>query len=335
MDQLLEKVATSQVIFIGESHDRYDHHLNQLAIIKSKHESEDQLAIGLEFIQQPFQSTLDDYIAGNIDEAALLEGTHYFDRWGYDFRLYRPIFSYAREHGIPLIALNIDREITDRVKAEGIQSLSEEQRRQLPAEINRDDAAYRERLKEIYLQHPHADEDQFESFMEIQLLWDESMAERSAAWIKQNPEGHMIILAGSGHIIYGSGIPDRVKRRTSVTTTSIINGSGEAPLNRDIADFVIITEEQKLPPSGKLGVILDSTQSPPNITGFVEGSGAKQAGIRKDDQIIRIDDKVISSYFDIRVALMDKAVAETVKVEVTREGLVFGSENLSYEVKLK
>ena len=335
MDQLLENIAESQVVFVGETHDRYDHHLNQLRIIESMHERHEKLAIGMEFIQQPFQAALDEYIAGSIDEATMLKRTEYFERWRYDFRLYRPIFAYAREHGIPIIALNIDRDITDKVKKEGLDSLSEEQKKSLPAEIDRDDEDYRNRLKQVYMHHPHAEEGKFDSFMEIQLLWDESMAERAAKWFQQHPDGRMVILAGSGHIMYGSGIPNRLQRRTPIEAYSVINISGETQVSPSMGDYVIMTEELTLPPSGKLGVFLDASKNPPSVTGFSEGSGAKKAGMEKNDKIVRINDREISSYFDIRIALMDKPVDETVNVEVVREGVLFGDDKLSYDVTLK
>ena len=48
MDSLIEKISDRQVIFVGETHDRYEHHLNQLAIIKAQHARHEELAIGLE-----------------------------------------------------------------------------------------------------------------------------------------------------------------------------------------------------------------------------------------------------------------------------------------------
>src|SRR5690242_18255146 len=100
-------IDTARAVFIGESHDRYDQHLSELEIIRRLYErNPDRWAIGVEFIQRPFQADLDAYIAGGIDEREFLEKTQYFDRWGFDFRLYNPIFHFAREHAIPMVALN-------------------------------------------------------------------------------------------------------------------------------------------------------------------------------------------------------------------------------------
>lgn len=335
MDQLVEKIGTSQVVYVSEIHTRYDHHLNQLAIIKSQHERHEKLAIGLEFIQQPFQSVLDDYIAGRITEEAMLKGTQYFERWSYDFRLYRPIFQFALEHGIPLIALNIDRDIIDKIKSEGMEKLSDEHRQYIPVDIDRDDAAYRERLQEVYDQHPQSEEHTFDRFLEIQLLWDESMAARAAEWFQQQPDGHMVILAGGGHIMYGTGIPNRLQRRQALTSSSVINISSDTPINPDMGDYIILTDEQNLPPAGKLGVILDSSKSPPAVMGFTQESGADEAGLEKNDQIVRIGDKKISSYADVRIAILDKGIDQKIEVEVIREGLIFGPQNHNFEITLK
>lgn len=335
MDQLLEKIAHNRVVYVSETHTQYEHHLNQLAIIQSQHKRHQNLAIGLEFIQQPFQSVLDDFVAARIDEETMLKGTQYFERWSYDYRLYRPIFDFARKQGIPLIALNIDKDLIEKVKTEGIQNLGAEHRELLPAEIDRYNAAYRQRLQEVYDQHPHDDNDSFERFLEVQLLWDEGMAEKANDWLQQNPDGHMVILAGSGHIMYRNGIPDRLYRRNPVPSSTVINISRDSPVNADMGDYIILTDEQALPPYGTLGVLLDPAQSPPVVTGFTEKSGARVAGLKKDDQIIRIGDKPITSYSDIRLAILDASVDQIVEIEVIREGLIFGPSNHSFSVTLQ
>jgi uncharacterized iron-regulated protein len=119
LDALVTKLADRRVVFVGESHDRYEDHLNQLAVIRGLHERDVDLAIGMEMFQQPFQPALDAYIAGEISEVEMLRRTDYFERWRFDYRLYRPILRYAREHGIPVIALNLDGEITAKVGKAG------------------------------------------------------------------------------------------------------------------------------------------------------------------------------------------------------------------------
>lgn len=335
MERLIEKVADSQVVFVGESHDLYEHHLNQLAVIADQHARHPVLAIGLEFIQQPFQSALDDYISGKIDENELLRRSEYFERWRFDYRLYRPIFRYAREHGIPLIALNIEKEITDQVREGGMESLNDEQRARIPQDIDRDDEKYRNRLEEIFKHHPQTESDDFERFLDVQLLWDEGMAERAVSWLREHQGGHMVILAGVGHLAYGTGIPNRLRRRMPVSTAIVINARMGTEVDPDMGDYLIITKRNKLPPSGKLGVFLDTEDSPPEISGFSQTSGAQEAGVKEGDTLLKIDDLRISNYTDVRLALMDKQVGEKVTIEVERDALILGPLRHRMEVELR
>lgn len=144
--RVLDAMAGRRVVLMGETHDRLDHHLNQLAIIRGLHERGIPVAPGMEVFQEPFQRHLDAYVAGQIDERRLLKGTEYYERWKYDFRLYRDILSYAREHRLPLIALNAPAELSKRVSQVGIAGLDPDERSLIPADLVTPDAAYLERL---------------------------------------------------------------------------------------------------------------------------------------------------------------------------------------------
>lgn len=325
VSSLIDKISDRQVVFVGETHDQYQHHLNQLAVIKGLHAKHSDLAIGLEFFFQPYQAALDRYVAGEIEEADLIRESEYFSRWRFDYRLYRPIFQYAREHGIALIALNLESEITKQVGQEGMESLSDELKQRIPAEIDRDNEEYRERLKSVFDAHPHKEGRSFENFLDVQLLWDEGMAQRAAQWLEAHPDSHLVILAGIGHIMYGDGIPKRLSRRVGSTQAIILNVDAAAGLKQEMADFLIFAGQKQLPPAGKLGVLLDTDSSPLSISGFVEGSGAEEAGAEKWDRLLSIDGQPISSYADVRIALMDKAVGDQVELKVERERVLLGT----------
>jgi uncharacterized iron-regulated protein len=334
MDRLIEQVADKQVVYVGESHNQYQHHLNQLAVIKGMHARHSDLAIGLEFFFQPFQAALDRYVAGEIDEKELLRETEYFDRWHFDYRLYRPIFLYAREHGIPLIALNLEKEITRKVATEGVDSLSEEQKARLPKEIERENPDYTARIQETFDLHPPGKTSNFENFLEVQLLWDEGMAERAATWLQAHPDGHMVVLAGVGHLIYRQGIPDRVQRRIQVSSAVILNISLLGELDPELADYLVLATGEQLPPAGKMGVFLDLEHSPPRIKGMGKSSGAAKAGMKDGDKLLSIDGNAISNYTDIRIALLDKAVGDKIEVEVERKRLLLGTRRKKLTVTL-
>ena len=126
--QLYRELDGVRVVYIAERHASPHDHAAQMQVIHGIHQLQPSLAIGLEMVKRPFQKWLDGYVAGEVDEETLLEGTEWKRRWGFDFTLYRPILAYARAHRIPLVALNIKDEITRKVAREGLDSLSADDR---------------------------------------------------------------------------------------------------------------------------------------------------------------------------------------------------------------
>ncbi|WPL17606.1 putative iron-regulated protein [Thiorhodovibrio winogradskyi] len=335
LDDLMGRIAEKDVIFIGESHNSYADHLNQLAIIERLHARGKPLAIGMEFFQQPFQPVLDAYVAGELSEHEMLKQTEYFDRWRYDYRLYRPILRFAREQGIALVALNLPRELTEKVGKQGMDALEPEERARLPAEIDASDPAYRERLKAVYEQHPQGPDSDFERFLSVQLLWDEGMAEQAARFLDTQPGTTLVVLAGSGHLEYDQGIPMRLKRRKPVETVTILNGTHHA-FAPERADYLLFPLPLELPARGLLGVMLDTQAEGEGvrIEGFSDQSGARDAGVKEDDRLVRIGGRAISDYADVRIAMVDAAPGDQLAVEVLRPGLIGKSERLRMEVRL-
>jgi len=335
LDALVTKLADRRLVFVGESHDRYEDHLNQLAVIRGLHEQDLDLAIGMEMFQQPFQPALDAYIAGEINEEEMLRRTDYFERWRFDYRLYRPILRFAREHGIPVIALNLDGAITAKVGKEGLDGLDEGQRAQVPVDMDRDDPAYRERIKQVFDRHPMEEGKDFENFLLVQLLWDEGMAARAAAYLEGQPGKRLVVLAGQGHLEYGQGIPQRLLRRLPASSAILLNG-WPREMDPKAADYLLFPQPLELPATGRLGVLLDTDGqgSGVGVQGFGDKSGAAAAGIKEGDRIVRVGGQEVAIYADIRLALIDSLPGQKLPVEVERLSAEGQPERLTLEVEL-
>jgi uncharacterized iron-regulated protein len=334
LEQIIPALADKRVVFIGEQHTRYDHHLTQLEIIRRLHILHPQLAIGMEMFQQPFQHYLDDYVAGRLDEQAMLRATEYYQRWRMDYRHYAPILRYAREHALPVIALNVPTELTHRVAHVGLDGLDDEDRRQLPAEIVPADDAYRQRIKAVFDYHPKDEEHSFEHFLEAQLLWDEAMAERAAVYLEEHPDHHLVVIAGNQHVAWGSAIPQRVQRRIPVTTASILN-SWDGAVMPGLADFLLLPEERLLPPAGTLGVLLDNGDGQVIISACRETGACAAAGLKSGDRISAIDNNTINNTTDLRLALWDKQPGDTISIDIVRKRLLLSDKNLNYQITLQ
>ncbi|WP_456412443.1 ChaN family lipoprotein [Thiolapillus sp.] len=333
IEEIIPALAKKRVVFVGETHDNYAHHLSQLEIIKGLHEVYPDLAIGMEMFQKPFQAHLDSFIAGEISEQQFLKRSEWFDRWSFDYRLYRPILDYARQHKIPVVALNASKELKNRVSEVGIAGLNEEERAQVPAEVDRSDEEYTARLRKIFHQHPGSNKRNFERFLDVQLLWDESMAERAAAYLKEHPSRKLVVLAGSGHLMHGSGIPKRVSRRMDVET-AIVLPADNLKLQPGIADFLVFPEAAKLPKAGLMGVFLGTAEEGVLIASIAPESAAEKAGLKRGDVIQQLNGKAVKTPSDIKLVLFEKKPGENVQLQVLRKRLLLSDQELDFSFPL-
>ncbi len=334
IEAILPALARKQVVFVGESHDRFKHHLVQLEIIKGLHAVHPDLVIGMEQFQQPFQSHLDSYVAGATSERQMLRRTEYMERWRFDYRLYRPILEFARDRRIPVLALNVPMELTEEVSRHGIAGLSEADKTKIPRDIDRSDAAYRARLKEVFERHPEREGRDFERFVEVQLVWDEGMAERAADYLRVHSGRHMVVLAGSGHVAYGSGIPQGLKRRLAVDYAIVLNADGWA-LAPEVADFAVMAPERELSPAGKLGILMEGTDDGVIVNGFAPKSAAEAAGIERGDRVVALSGEAVHTPADLRIALLDKRPGDKVEATVRRGAGLARERELTFHIELQ
>lgn len=315
-------LAGKRVVYVGETHNAYQDHLVQLDLLKQLHHTNTDLAIGVEWFQTPYQTTLDDYISGRISEKEMLQKTGYFMRWRFDYRLYRPIMNYARKHAVPVIALNAPAELITAVSSKGLDDLPEEFKTQLPSAYDFSNKAYEEDLQLVYKMHPDRN-GEFKWFYESQLTWDESMADSIADYLGENPRQQMIVFAGRGHISYRYGIPSRVSRRIQLEDATVLTHQG-ATVDPDMADFLVFAGDVELPAQGKLGALLGSGEEHVIISGFTSNSAAQKAGLKKNDIITHVDGQVVDSYTELKYSIMDKTVGDRVEVTYQRKSLIFG-----------
>ncbi len=327
LSAVIEKLADKKIIYVGEEHDRYAHHQVQLEVLRGLHRQNPKIAVGMEMFQRPAQKALDDYIGGKIDERAFLKQSEYFKRWNLDFHHYKPILDFAREKRLPVIALNLPSEITGKVGKGGIDSLSEEERRELPGELDFSDPEYRARLKDVFAAHPGYEEKNFEFFHQAQILWDETMAESIDRFLKQRPDYRVLVVAGAGHLQYDAGIPKRSHRRNGLDYATILS---DGEVSKGIADFIVFPEALNGPAAPLLMAWLAEGGQSVRIARFAKDSVAEKAGLKVDDILLSLDGGPVAGVDDVRIALFYKRAGEIVKVRARR-----GGDELEFSVKLR
>jgi len=241
-DEFIEALSSRDLLFIGEIHDNPEHHLIQIQILQALVDRCGSLTLAMEFFQRPHQEILDRYVKGELSESDFLEAIDWRRSWGYAYHLYRPLLLAAREKSMRILAINAPAAIVRKVARNGLQGLSDDERSQVAAEIDLNDREHRDYLLKAYQEHTHQDLKRFQDFYEAQCVWEETMAESLADYMK-GQGGKVVVFAGNGHLIHKFGIPARTSRRTGVAVATVIPypllSREEVP--RDASDFIWLT----------------------------------------------------------------------------------------------
>ena len=212
LNDVLPELAAARLLFLGELHNQPAHHRAQLGVIRALHEVDHPVAVGLEMFRAEDQPVLDRWVEGSLPLEEFLP--IYYANWNYPWTFYREIFLYAREHGIPLVGLNVPLELVQQVARHGFGSLSPEQVEELPAVRCVVDTEYEQFIRRAMGMHGSHGQ-AFTNFCEAQLMWDTAMAVRLLAYLEENPATTVAVVAGRGHAWKG-GIPAQVARRSAV-----------------------------------------------------------------------------------------------------------------------
>jgi uncharacterized iron-regulated protein len=332
-EQLLNDLERARVIFIGESHDQIEHHQIQVRMIQEFIAKGRDVVIGMEMFERSQQPTLDRWSQGLLTEKEFLKEVQWDMTWGMDYELYKGILDAVKSHTLRVLGLNVPRDLVRRVAENGIQGLSPEDRMRLP-EIDLTDRQHRAYVATIFKGHEKGSAKDFENFYEAQCLWDEGMAESLSEFLNSpQAEGKtVLVFAGSGHIVFGFGIPKRFHRRTPFSYQAIVLKTWAEKVNGDLtftgassplANFLWITKpnppEKKKP---RIGVMLKTEQDLKGlvIEKVVPGSPAEKAGLLPGDQLIAVEGIEIREVKEIHRALSEKGWGNDITFTISREG---------------
>ncbi len=240
LGEIMDDLKKDRFILVGEHHSDEWHHLAQLMVIKALHDSGVGVAVGMEMFRQDAQRDLDRWVAGELNEAAFQRV--YYENWGLPWPLYSMIFHYVRENRIPLVGLNVPREITQQVAREGFESLTNAQKGKLPDVTCRVNRQYMDYIRRAYGAHAHGHMN-FTYFCEAQLVWDKAMAIHALDHIRQDPDRIMVLLTGIGHA-WKWAIPTQIRERSALPLAVMVpevSGSvAPATVSVEDADYIVM-----------------------------------------------------------------------------------------------
>jgi uncharacterized iron-regulated protein len=258
---LLNKVQNGDVILLGENHGIWPHHKNQLSIIMQLMQKSFVVDIGFEHIPYTKQPDLDSYANGDISEKDFLKSLgwkesqfadckSYFENSGYEdfmatlpFDCYRSLIHMAKTSGGNSYAINVPRNVTNKIFRQGLATLTPEELSLLPPTIERGSESYFKRFKDLMLgnnillngtnsmffkgmmnlqknlmaivpasgSHGPITEENLNNMFWAQSVWDEVMSWKSLE--KLDSKRVFVVIVGDFHVAYRDGLSARFKAR--------------------------------------------------------------------------------------------------------------------------
>lgn len=305
--ELASRLAGARLVLLGESHTSMEFHRAQLRLIEELARAGRPVLIGLEMYPYTAQEHLDRWVGGLLTEEGFVELSHWYDAWGYPWDYYRDVFLFARDRGLPLVAVNTPREVVSAVRKQGLEGLSEEDRAHVPETVDLESDDHRALFRAFFADdeglHSGVPEEQLEAMFAAQVTWDATMAHNALGALAERggaADAVLVVLVGSGHVAYGLGIARQAAamgfdgRIASVIPIPVEDEDGEpvASVRASYADFVwgLPPEGDPLYPALGLSAIAVSDDDPRRrVIHVPEDSVAVEAGFQVGDVLLSMD----------------------------------------------
>ncbi|MBP1767642.1 MAG: hypothetical protein H6P98_1757, partial [Candidatus Aminicenantes bacterium] len=331
-EKMIKEMSGGRFIYVGESHDNMAMHDIQLKVIQGLFEQEKNIAIGLEMLPAETQPALDKWSRGLLSRDDFIRETRWYVHWSMNFGYYERILGFARENKLPVYALNAPREVIAKIRMKGWDSLSDAEKALVP----RPEVSHQEHqvlIRTIFESEeiPHAMkgeglEKMFEGLYRAQSAWDEVMA-ANAIEVAEREKRKLVVLAGSGHLLYNLGINRRVFEKSrmpfrTVLAVEVEPSARSLTVSRSLADYVWGLPEQDRPAYPAVGLALKKVDGLDNLVierKPIDGV-ALGADIERGDIILSVDGRAFSDVNDIRAYLAGIPWEGAAKFRLLRQG---------------
>ncbi|NIM89512.1 MAG: PDZ domain-containing protein [Candidatus Aminicenantes bacterium] len=328
--KMIKDMKNSRFVYVGETHNSLPMHDIQFKIIQALFEQDNSLSIGLEMLPLSTQEPLNKWSLGTLTQDEFIIEIEWYINWNYNFGFYEKIFEFAKENKIPLYALNVSRDIIKKIRMKGWDGLSDDEKKLVP-QPDLTDEEHRILIRTIFesTEIPHqmkgrSLEMAFEGLYRAQSAWDEVMAFNAVRAVK---EKKMIVLAGSGHLLYNLGINRRAYKRSRVPFKTVISlavpkEKESIEVSRSLADYVWGIPEEGRPAFPSVGLSFKKFKGLDNLVVErkpIDGV-AKGANFEKGDVVLSVDGKAFQDLNQLRVYLAKLTWDDETKFGLLRDG---------------
>jgi len=328
--EILARAAKAQVLLLGESHDNADHHRWELQAVAALAALRPKLALGFEMFPRRVQGALDRWVAGTLSEEEFLQAADWTRVWGYDAAFYLPLFHFARLNRIPMLALNVERDLVRLVSSKGLAAVPPEKHEGVSAPAAAGEA-YLGRLFAAYALHPEKKDSTpsradpgFGNFVDAQLIWDRAMAQALAEAAARNPEALVIGVMGSKHIAHGDGVPHQLRSLGIKDPASFLPWDARADCSEFSADLATavfgLPAALATPAPPRLGIFVETVPDGVKVVSVAAGSIAETTGLRAGDVLTEVAGAAVKTTDETRAIVSRTAPGTWLPLKARRAG---------------
>jgi uncharacterized iron-regulated protein len=333
--RMIDAMASARLVCIGETHNSLPMHEVQAKVIEALYAKDNALAIGLEMLPAETQPVLDRWTRGLLTEDAFVREIAWYVNWNFNFGYYRRIFAFAKEHALPIYALNAPRDVITRIRMRGWDALSPDEKLLFPGPPDVGNAEHRSLIRAVFEssdlppQMKGAGLDMvFEGLYRSQCAWDEVMAANALRGMERDGR-RVVVLAGSGHLLYNLGINRRAFEKSRLPSMTLISlevpGETKAlTVARSLGDFLWGLPEEARPAFPDVGLSFKMFENLANpVVDAKPISGAAKGGdFEKGDIVLSVDGKSFPGINDLRIHLAGFDWGGEAKFRLFRAGQV-------------
>ena len=315
--KMIKEMKESEFIYVGETHNSLPMHDIQSKIIQALYEQDRNLSIGLEMFPVSFQEALNKWSMAILSQDEFIRESRWYVNWNFNFGFYEKIFKLAKNNKIPLYALNAPRAIIRKIRMKGWGKLSEDEKKAVPKpDVSHEE--HRVLIRTIFesTELPHQMKGGgldmvFEGLYRAQSAWDEVMA-FNALQSREREGRKMVVLVGSGHLLYNLGINRRAYKKNRLPFKTVIcvvipEGKKSIKVARSLADYVWGINEEKMPIFPSIGLRFKKFDRLDNLvieSKPIDGI-SKNANFEKGDVVLSVDGKSFSDINELRIYLAE------------------------------
>jgi uncharacterized iron-regulated protein len=255
LNEIVNTVERTDVVFLGENHDDKIAHSLQFEILKSVFEKfgkQRKVVLSLEMFERDVQIIIDEYLQNLITEKKFLDDTRPWNNYKTD---YRPLLEFAKQNMLSVIAANAPRRYVNMVSRNGRDSLNQlspaAKKCLAPLPFGEASKEYREKFNRL-MGGNAGNNHGLSKILDSQTLWDATMAFSIAEHLKKQKNALVVHLNGSFHTENRLGTAEQLIKYQPNAKVLVITMRYEDDFknfdkskHENLGDFVILTDAKE------------------------------------------------------------------------------------------